>query len=109
MLKKSALIVLFFILAPIFLTLIYVGLHGAALWCFVWLCLWAWFVNSKQDIFNRGLFFTVFSVLVAFAGRAILKDKEHADILEMLSQTFLIIGGGVGGNFMAQYVLAKKP
>ena len=47
------------------------------------------------------------SVFVAIIGKSYLKGKESDDLLEAISQVFLVTGGGVGGNFLAHAMLKK--
>lgn len=70
--------------------------------------LWAWFVHSKRDELDRGLVFLVGSVLIATIGKALVKSAEHPDVVEMIYQMLLLIGGGVGGNFMAYWLIEQK-
>lgn len=105
--KSVALFYILLMLSPI-LILYFNNLDPAFYLVWLWLGLWLWFVKSKHDIVIRGLFFVVISVLLAICGQLYLVDKENKHTIEILSQLFLIIGGGVGGNFMAHHFLSKK-
>jgi len=105
--KPVAILLLLFALSPI--ALLYFGsLNATALWCWAWLALFAWFTLSNSDLDTRGLVLIIGSVFIAIAGNSLLAGKENSDILEMLSQAFLVTGGGVGGNFLAHAMLEKQ-
>jgi hypothetical protein len=105
--KKAAVFFLLFGLSPLPL-LYFSNLNGAAIWCWIWSGLWAWFVWSKSDAFTRGLILLVGSAALAIGGRLLLKGKESDDVIDMLSQVILLIGGGVGGNFISHYLMDRK-
>lgn len=76
-------------------------------WCWVWLMIWAIFMHWKTDELTRGLFFIVASVFIAIVGKSIIGSTEHAEIIDMVQNVMLLVSGGVGGNFMAAYLLKK--
>ncbi|MDR0776033.1 MAG: hypothetical protein LBE81_05280 [Azonexus sp.] len=81
---------------------------GAAILCWVWIVIWAIFIHWKTDTLTRGLFFIVASVFIVIVGRSMLEGTEHKEVLDMLQNVILLISGGVGGNFMAAYLLDKE-
>ena len=88
--------------------LYFTHITAAALWCWAWGVVWFVFINSKRDELTRGLGFIVASVFVAIAGKSKIGQVEHAETVEMIQNVILLISGGVGGNFMAAYLL-KNP
>ena len=106
-LRPAAVIVLLFMLSP-FALLYFSHLPATSIWCWVWLALFAWFAFSRSDLETRGMGLIVGSVFVAIIGKNFLKGKESDDLLEAISQVFLVTGGGVGGNFLAHAMLKKS-
>ena len=105
-LRPTAILVIFFALSPFIL--IYFGkLTYTAIWCWAWLALFAWFTFSGSDLDFRGLALIIGSVLITIFGKHYLTGKEEESILDVISQVFLVTGGGVGGNFLAHSMLRK--
>jgi hypothetical protein len=104
--RPAAIIVLLFALSPIAL-LYFFNLPATSIWCWAWLILFAWFAFSSADLETRGMGLIVGSVFIAIIGKSYLKSKESDDLLEAISQVFLVTGGGVGGNFLAHAMLKK--
>lgn len=105
--KKLAWFWLIFAISPIFLWY-FTSQCATALWCWAWLVVWAVFIHSKADELTRGMAFIVASVFVVFAGKYFLGKTEHAEIIELVQNTMLLVAGGVGGNFMAAYLLRQS-
>lgn len=104
--KKMVWFWLIFALSPIALAY-FTSNTATALWCWVWLAIWAIFIHWKTDELTRGLFFIVASVFVAIIGKSMIGCNEHAEVLDMVQNVILLVSGGVGGNFMAAYLLKK--
>ena len=90
------------------------GLPHAAWWCWAWLLLFVVFLFLKIGAFEKGLIFAAGSVLIAVAGQHLAREAGQTApvVLDMLFQTMLLVGGGIGGNFMAHALItgdyAKK-
>lgn len=93
-----------FLLSPLIL-LYYTSINATAIWVWIWGVVWFYFVNSKADELTRGLIFIVASVFVAVVGKTMIGHTEQPETIEMVQNVMLLIGGGVGGNFMAAYML----
>lgn len=78
----------------------------AALWVYAWLVVWAIFVWTKWDDLTKGLVLIVGSCWVAMDGRVWV--AESAPVMDGVQNMMLLIGGGVGGNFIHGY-LTKRP
>jgi hypothetical protein len=99
------------LLAP--LAVFFTSTGAASAWCGAWTLLFCWFLFSKQDHASRGLWLIVGTVAIAVIGKVLLKQYIPQDILEALSQMFMLVGGGVGGNFLSSGIqkseaVAKK-
>ncbi len=81
------------------------NLSATAWWLGCWIVVWIWFVNSKADLLTRGLWFIMLSVFIAVIGKGLISPKDHKDIIDMIQNIMLLVSGGVGGNFMAHYLL----
>ena len=104
--KKMIWFWLIFATSP--LALVYfTSINATALWCWAWLVIWAIFVHWKTDELTRGLFFIAASVFVAIIGKSMIEAKGHAEVINMVQNVILLVSGGVGGNFMAAYLLKK--
>jgi hypothetical protein len=106
--KKAAVIVALLAASPFFLFYFGMATSLTAAWMFAWIVLFAWFTFSKADFATRGLVLIGGSILFAVIGRMLLVRRENEQVLEALSQAFLIVGGGVGGNFLAYSMLPKR-
>jgi hypothetical protein len=104
--KKMAWFWLIVIASP-FLIAYYTSIDSTALWCWSWIGAWAIFIHWKTDELTRGLFFIVASTFIAVIGKSIIGTNEHTEVMEMVQNVMLLVSGGVGGNFMAAYLLKK--
>lgn len=102
--RKFAIGVICWAVWPIGLWLL-TNIGATAVWCIAWVALSTWFLFSKQDTATRGLWFVTVSVMIAFVGRYIVGASEHELVLDSVQNVMLLIGGGVGGNFMAAGML----
>jgi hypothetical protein len=107
MLRRLAVFWIIFLLSPL-LILYFTNLFPAALWIWTWAPLWGWFIYSKQGGLERGLIFLIGSVLIATIGKSIVSGAENSDVVEMVYQLILMIGGSVGGNFISHYLILDK-
>lgn len=105
--KKIAWFWIVFLFSPLLLWY-FTHIGGAALWCWAWLAVWFVFINWKTDELTRGLAFIVASVFIAITGRLMIGQTEHAAVLDAIQNVILLISGGVGGNFMAAYLLKNQ-
>lgn len=104
LLKLSAWFFIIFILSPL-LVWYFTNIGRAALWIWAWLILWFVFINAKWDELTKGLLLIVGSCWIAVGGRTLV--HEVVPVLDALQNMMLLIGGGVGGNFIYAF-LAKK-
>lgn len=79
-----------------------------AVLCWAWIGLFTWFVFSKSAFDTRGIGLIVGSVFLAIGGEMYLEDQEAPQIVEALKQVFLLIGGSVGGSFLAHAMLEQE-
>ena len=107
LLKKMAWFWIVFAFSPLLLWY-FTHIGAAAVWCWAWLVVWCVFIYWKTDELTRGLVFIVASVFVAIAGKSIIGNTEHAEVIDMVQNVILLISGGVGGNFIAAYLLKDQ-
>lgn len=67
-----------------------------------WICILGIFLFAKWPLEYRGIFLVAFSVGVALLGKAAFGD---GGLIEYLYQFVMLVGGGVGGNFIATGLL----
>lgn len=107
LIKRLAWFWLIFACSPL-LVWYFTHLFPGAVWLWSWIPLWAWFVHSKRDELDRGLVFLVGSALIATIGKSLIGTAEHQEVVDMIYQLLLLIGGGVGGNFMAYWLVEQR-
>lgn len=96
---------LLLILSP--LLVVYLsGIGWTALWVYSWLFVWAIFVFTKWDEATKGMFLITASSWVAIIGKHYLPENES--VVEALQNVMLLVGGGVGGNFIYAYLSKKQ-
>lgn len=95
-----------FALSPLALAY-FTSIDGTAIWCWAWLAVWAVFIHWKTDELTRGLVLIVASVFIAIAGKSIIGCNEYPEVIDMVQNVILLVSSGVGGNFMAAYLLKK--
>jgi len=107
--RSLTLLAILVALSPLGLTH-YFKLPAAGLWMWLWIVVWFWFVNSRMGLMERGLWLVASTALIAVYGRFYLMEHELANsvILDSMSQVMLLIGGGVGGNFIAHDLMHDK-
>lgn len=81
---------------------------SAGLWALVWLMLVCYFLWSSTEPFTRGLILIGGSVLIAFGGRHLIGSSTGALVLDSLQNMMLLVGSGLGGNFMAHQLLEER-
>lgn len=91
-------------------TLPFVALYGsilspAGVLALFWLCMFAIFIFSKWQLEYRGLFLIATSVGVALLGKAAFSDQG---LIDYLYEFVMLVGGGVGGNFIAAGLLRSE-
>ena len=77
-------------------------------WCFIWACCFAFLVNN-QSLLVRGFLFLTSSIALGLLGVAYAKaiSSEYLWAAEFISQIIVLVGAGVGGNFIAVYFLNR--
>jgi hypothetical protein len=82
------------------------GIGWTALWVYAWLTVWTIFVRAKWDDATRGLFLIIASSWVAIIGKHYLHENEQ--VVDAIQNVMLLVGGGVGGNFLYAYLSKKQ-
>jgi hypothetical protein len=77
-------------------------------WCIIWACCFA-ILSASNNLVIRGLFFMCSTVAVALIGVAYAKaiNTEFVWAIEYVGQLMVLIGGGVGANFISAQYLQK--
>ncbi len=91
-------------------TLPFVALYGSILspagaLAIFWLCMLTVFLFVKWQLEFRGLFLVTVSVGVALLGKAAFGQDG---LIEYMYQFVMLVGGGVGGNFIAAGLLKNQ-
>lgn len=102
--KAFAKVILIFALSPLILGFS-TGMWRTSAWCWIWIVLLGISVTAPLSLEIRGLVLALGSVLIAVGGKRFLIGVEAPDTIEALSQAFIMIGGGLGGNFMSTGIL----
>ncbi|WP_044617953.1 hypothetical protein [Gynuella sunshinyii] len=79
-------------------------------WLIIWWCVFTTFLQVSWRRENRGLFLLVMSAGLAALGVAYCKVKNPEFLwgIELLANIMVLVGAGVGGNFMAAGYLERE-
>lgn len=96
------------LLSPLAIIFFY-GQIYLSLWIWSWFLLFAWFIHTKREYTERGYLFIVGSVAIAVLGKPFIEihSDDEKIFVEVFTQVFILVGGGVGGNFIAQGLFNK--
>lgn len=86
--------------------------HEVAIWVWIWMLGFGATVHCKGQLHNKGMLFIFFSATVATIGRHMFQGDDYEKYLlsvEVMSQVMLIIGAGLGGNLLSQWMIHKEP
>lgn len=86
-------------------------LKGSQWWIWSWLLLFAWFIVSRQRLDVRSIVLIMGSIFLVVAGKTLLLRSDAPPSMEMLdiiSQVMLIMGGSVGANVFSQTLIDKS-
>lgn len=85
-------------------------LKGGEWWIWSWLLLFAWFILSRQRLDVRGIVLIMGSIFLVVVGKTLLLrsiDPPSQEMLDIISQVMLIMGGSVGANMFSQTLIDK--
>jgi hypothetical protein len=79
-------------------------------WLIIWWCVFTIFLHASWRRENRGLFLLVMSAGLAATGIAYCTKVTPEFIwgIEFLAELMVLVGAGVGGNFMAAGYLERE-
>ena len=101
-----AIIVALFAIVPAYLFLEWTPIYIA--WVIIWACCFAFLVNSSS-LLVRGFLFLTSSLALGLIGLAYAKgiETELLWAVEFISQVIILVGSGVGGNYIATHYLRR--
>jgi len=79
-------------------------------WFACWLLSFGFLIDRKHSLFIRGFSFLLFSVTIGLLGVAYAKavDTSWLWLVDYISQIMVLVGSGVGANFIAQHFFQKE-
>lgn len=86
-------------------------LKGSQWWIWSWLLLFAWFILSRQRLDVRSIVLIMGSIFLVVAGKTLLlrsMEPPSMELLDIISQVMLIMGGSVGANVFSQTLIDKN-
>ena len=103
--KRLVLVSIFYfvVVIPVLIYLIS-GFNWVGLWCVFWVPGFLFTtIYSRWSLFDRGMLLISWTVLFAAIGVELIIQyvPERKTTVEMVNLMFVMLGGGIGGSFMA--------